>query len=77
LGRIKFVLIIKFKAALLITKILGKAQEKILVAAKLIKELKLCLQNEVSFFKFIVFEILRSIDFRQGDITNEWLLEIM
>jgi len=77
LGRIKFVLIIKFKAALLITKILGKAQEKILVAAKLIQELKLCLQNEVSFFKFIVFEILRSIDFRQGDITNEWLLEIM
>lgn len=77
MGRIKFVLIIKFKAALLITKILGKAQEKILVAAKLIKELKLCLQNEVSFFKFIVFEILRSIDFRQGDITNEWLLEIM
>jgi len=72
LGRIKFVLIIKFKAALLITKILGKAQEKILVAAKLIKELKLCLQNEVSFFKFIVFEILRSIDFRQGDITSEW-----
>lgn len=72
MGRIKFVLIIKFKAALLITKILGKAQEKILVAAKLIKELKLCLQNEVSFFKFIVFEILRSIDFRQGDITSEW-----
>jgi len=77
LGRIKFVLIIKFKAALLITKILGKAQEKILVAAKLIKELKLCLQNEVSFFKFIVFEILRSIDFRQGDIISEWSLEIM
>jgi len=72
LGRIKFVLIIKFKAALLITKILGKAQEKILVAAKLIKELKLCLQNEVSFFKFIVFEILRSINFHQGDITSEW-----